>query len=73
MLGSMPQVALRSRVSGVPSTGQKLNLSAKSSWHLEQNFIFTTSLSVLGSGSVCAQDAGLIHLPQIAGRNPLIK
>src|SRR5687768_4359871 len=30
-------------VSGVPSTGQKLNLSANSSWHLEQNFIDTTS------------------------------
>ena len=30
-------------VNGVPSTGQKLNLSANSSLHLEQNFIDTTS------------------------------
>src|SRR5215510_14898116 len=30
-------------VSGVPSTGQKLNLSANSSLHTEQNFINTTS------------------------------
>src|SRR5690349_18323076 len=35
-------------VSGVPSTGQKLNLSANSSWHVLQNFIFTTSLSRVG-------------------------
>src|SRR5215510_11538404 len=34
--------------SGVPSTGQKLNLSANSSWHVLQNFIFTTSLSRVG-------------------------
>src|ERR1041385_5268307 len=34
--------------SGVPSTGQKLNLSANSSWHVLQNFIFTTSLSLVG-------------------------
>src|ERR1043166_1914523 len=31
-------------VNGVPSTGQKLNLSANSSLHTEQNFIDTTSL-----------------------------
>src|SRR5215472_6619436 len=33
---------------GVPSTGQKLNLSANSSWQVEQNFIAKTSLSILG-------------------------
>jgi hypothetical protein len=33
---------------GVPSTGQKLNLSANCSWHVLQNFIFTTSLSRWG-------------------------
>src|SRR5688572_13068470 len=40
-------------VSGVPSTGQKLNLSANSSWHLEQNFIDTTSSRLRGSISGC--------------------
>ena len=35
-------------LSGVPSTGQKLNLSANSSWHVSQNFIVTTSLSPWG-------------------------
>src|SRR5262245_52273532 len=34
---------------GVPSTGQKLNLSANSSEHLEQNFIDTTSSRLWGS------------------------
>src|ERR1051325_3398880 len=41
-------VAAGTAVSGVPSTGQKLNLSANSSWHVLQNFIFTTSLSRVG-------------------------
>ena len=36
--------AARATLSGVPSTGQKLNLSANSSWHVSQNFIVTTSL-----------------------------
>jgi hypothetical protein len=35
-------------LSGVPSTGQKLNLSANSSWQVSQNFIVTTSLSLWG-------------------------
>src|ERR1043165_5602983 len=35
-------------VRGDPSTGQKLNLSANSSWHVLQNFMFTTSLSRSG-------------------------
>src|SRR5690242_2639543 len=34
---------------GVPSTGQKLNRSANCSWHVLQNFIFTTSLPLWGS------------------------
>src|ERR1051325_680683 len=33
---------------GVPSTGQKLNRSANCSWHVLQNFIFTTSLPFWG-------------------------
>jgi hypothetical protein len=36
---------------GVPSTGQKLNLSANSSSHLEQNFIDTTSSRLWGSSA----------------------
>src|SRR5689334_17534407 len=40
-------------VSGVPSTGQKLNLSANSSSHLEQNFIDTTSFGLWGSSTDC--------------------
>src|SRR4026208_123720 len=49
MLGSRSTVRLGSStggvttVRGVPSTGQKLNLSANSSLHTEQNFINTTS------------------------------
>src|ERR1044071_9124928 len=49
MLGSRSTVRLGSSTggvtatSGVPSTGQKLNLSANSSLHTEQNFINTTS------------------------------
>jgi hypothetical protein len=35
-------------LNGVPSTGQKLNLSANSSWHVSQNFIVTTSLPLWG-------------------------
>src|SRR6185503_14297262 len=42
MLGSSATLG-ETAVSGVPSTGQKLNLSANSSWHLEQNFIDTSS------------------------------
>src|SRR5262245_24827141 len=36
-------------VNGLPSTGQKLNLSANSSSHLVQNFINTTSSRLWGS------------------------
>src|SRR5438132_14042469 len=36
--------AAETTLSGVPSTGQKLNRSANSSWHVLQNFIATTSL-----------------------------
>src|SRR4026207_2017531 len=49
MLGSRSTVRLGSSTggvfatNGVPSTGQKLNLSANSSLHTEQNFINTTS------------------------------
>src|SRR5215510_2835422 len=46
-LGSLT-AAVGTAVRGVPSTGQKLNLSANSSWHVLQNFIFTTSLSRRG-------------------------
>src|ERR1043165_8882099 len=40
-------------VNGVPSTGQKLNLSANSSLHTEQNFIDTTSSRLWGSSTDC--------------------
>src|ERR1041384_4813272 len=43
--GSVAGTALK----GVPSTGQKLNRSANCSWHVLQNFIFTTSLPLWGS------------------------
>jgi hypothetical protein len=36
---------------GVPSTGQKLNLSANSSLHVEQNFIVTTSFWLWGNST----------------------
>ena len=36
---------------GVPSTGQKLNLSANSSLQVEQNFIVTTSFWLWGNSA----------------------
>src|ERR1044072_2906888 len=47
------------RVSGVPSTGQKLNLSANSSSHLEQNFIDTTSSRLWVSSTDCDSPSAL--------------
>src|ERR1044072_4327630 len=46
-------------VSGVPSTGQKLNLSANSSSHLEQNFIDTTSSRLWVSSTDCDSPSAL--------------
>ena len=43
-----------------PSTGQKLNLSANSSLHVEQNFIFTTSCWLWGN---CAEAAAFSAFP----------
>src|SRR5678816_1149174 len=50
---------------GVPSTGQKLNLSANCSSHLEQNFIETTSSPLWGSST----DSGSLSAP----KNSLLK
>src|SRR6185369_981043 len=56
-------------VKGVPSTGQKLNLSANSSSHTEQNFIDTTSSRLWGSSTDCdslsAPENSLIKLVSI--------
>src|SRR5262245_43959402 len=51
-LGSSTAAAAAT-VNGVPSTGQKLNLSANCSSHLEQNFIDTTSSRLWGSSTDC--------------------
>src|SRR5439155_14706280 len=47
-------------LSGVPSTGQKLNLSANCSWHVSQNFIVTTSLPLWGLSAEFDIGAGLL-------------
>src|SRR5260221_685641 len=47
-------------LSGVPSTGQKLNLSANCSWQVSQNFIVTTSLSLWGLSAEFDSGAGLL-------------
>jgi hypothetical protein len=47
-------------LSGVPSTGQKLNLSANSSWHVSQNFIVTTSLPLWGLSAEFDSRVGLL-------------
>ena len=46
--------------SGVPSTGQKLNLSANCSWHVSQNFIVTTSLPLWGLSAEFDSGTGLV-------------
>jgi len=45
---------------GVPSTGQKLNLSANCSWQVSQNFIVTTSLPLWGLSAEFDSGAGLL-------------
>jgi hypothetical protein len=50
--GGATEGAAATALSGVPSTGQKLNRSANCSWHVLQNFILTTSLSRWGSSEL---------------------
>src|ERR1043165_234619 len=52
--------AVGTAVSGVPSTGQKLNLSANSSWHVLRNFIFSTSLSRVGLNAISDTEPPLL-------------
>src|SRR5206468_2687260 len=52
--------AASTALSGVPSTGQKLNRSANSSLHVSQNFIVTTSLPLWGLSAEFDSGAGLL-------------